>query len=306
MKILITGGTVFASRYAAEYFVSEGHEVYVLNRNSRPQSEGVRLIEGDRHNLNNELKEHYFDAVLDITSYTSFDTETLFKALGDFGTYILVSSSAVYPETLPQPFKEEQKTGANSYWGDYGTNKIAAEEYVLKNIPKSYIIRPPYLYGKMNNLYREAFVFDCAEAERPFYVPKDGKMPLQFFDTEDMCRFMELLLEKQPDKRIYNVGNPEPVSICRWAELCYGVLGKTPHFEFVDGSIPQRSYFPFLDYGYILDVTEQNKLLQSVKPLEIGLEQSYKWYRDNRDKVRRKPLIEFIDEQIKLNRTSSF
>lgn len=304
MKILITGGTVFASRYAAEYFVSAGHEVYVLNRNSRPQSEGVRLIEGDRHSLNKELKEHYFDAVLDITAYTGFDTEALFKALGDFGTYILVSSSAVYPETLTQPFKEEQKTGANSYWGDYGTNKIAAEEYVLKNIPKSYIIRPPYLYGKINNLYREAFVFDCAEADRPFYVPKDGKMPLQFFDIEDMCRFMELLLEKQPEKRIYNVGNPETVSICRWAELCYAVLGKKPRFEFVDGSIPQRRFFPFLDYGYILDVTEQNKLLQSVKPLEIGLEQSYTWYRDNREKVRRKPLIEFIDEQI--NRTSSF
>lgn len=295
MKILITGGTVFASRYAAEYFVSEGHKVYVLNRNSRPQSKGVRLIECDRHNLNNELKNHCFDAILDITAYKRYDTEALFKALGDFGTYILVSSSAVYPETLPQPFKEEQKTSANYYWGDYGTNKIAAEEYVLKNIPKSYIIRPPYLYGKMNNLYREAFVFDCAETERPFYVPKDGKMPLQFFDIEDMCRFMELLLKKHPKNRIYNVGNPEAVSICRWAELCYGVLGKKPRFEYVDGSIPQRSYFPFLDYGYILDVTEQNKLLQSVKPMEIGLEQSYQWYRDNRDEVKRKALTEFID-----------
>ena len=305
MKILVTGGTTFAGRYTAEYFVSKGHEVYVLNRNSRPQSKGVRLIEGDRHDLNNKLKEHSFDAVLDITAYTGFDTEALHKALGDFGAYILVSSSAVYPETLPQPFKEEQKTGINTYWGDYGTNKIAAEEYVLKHIPNSYIIRPPYLYGKMNNLYREAFVFDCAESDRPFYVPKDGKMPLQFFDIEDMCRFMELLLEKRPEKQIYNVGNPEPIDICRWAELCYGVFGKKPRFEFVDGSVPQRSYFPFIDYGYILDVSRQNKLLTSVKPMELGLEQSYKWYRDNRDQVRRKPLIEFIDEQIKINRTSS-
>lgn len=298
MKILIMGGTVFASRYTAEYFVSKGHEVYVLNRNSRPQSEGVRLIEGDRHSLNNELREHYFDAVLDITAYTRFDAEALFKALGDFGAYIFVSSSAVYPETLPQPFKEGQKTGANSYWGDYGTNKIAAEEYILKTIPNAYIIRPPYLYGKMNNLYREAFVFDCAEAKRPFYVPKDGKMPLQFFDIEDMCRFMEILLEKRPEKRIYNAGNPETVNICRWAELCYAAVGKSPRFEFVDGSIPQRNYFPFLDYGYILDVSEQNKLLKSVKPLELGLEQSYEWYRNNREKVRRKALIEFIDNNI--------
>lgn len=48
-KILITGGTTFVSRYAAEYFVKQNYEVYVLNRNSRPQVKGAKLIEGDRH-----------------------------------------------------------------------------------------------------------------------------------------------------------------------------------------------------------------------------------------------------------------
>mgnify|MGYP004506992339 FL=1 len=36
-KILITGGTTFVSKYAAEYFVKAGYDVYVLNRNSKPQ-----------------------------------------------------------------------------------------------------------------------------------------------------------------------------------------------------------------------------------------------------------------------------
>ena len=51
-KMLITGGTVFVSRYAAEFF-TKNYEMYVLNRNSKPQSSGVTLIEADRHNLNN-------------------------------------------------------------------------------------------------------------------------------------------------------------------------------------------------------------------------------------------------------------
>ena len=55
MKILITGGTTFASRYVAEHFVSKGDEVFVLNRNSRPQSQGVRLINCDRLNLGNKF-----------------------------------------------------------------------------------------------------------------------------------------------------------------------------------------------------------------------------------------------------------
>ena len=51
MKILVTGGTVFVSKFTAAYFVGRGHEVFVLNRNSRAQVPGVKLIEGDRHEL---------------------------------------------------------------------------------------------------------------------------------------------------------------------------------------------------------------------------------------------------------------
>ena len=43
-KILVTGGTVFVSRFIAEYYVAKGDEVYVLNRNTRPQSAGVRYL----------------------------------------------------------------------------------------------------------------------------------------------------------------------------------------------------------------------------------------------------------------------
>ena len=55
-KILITGGTAFVSKYAAKYFVEHGYDVYVVNRNSKPQVKGVTLIESDRHNLGDKLK----------------------------------------------------------------------------------------------------------------------------------------------------------------------------------------------------------------------------------------------------------
>ena len=299
MNILVTGGTVFVSRYTARYFQERGHQVFVLNRNRAPQEDGVVLIEADRHNLDSCLKPYYFDAVLDITAYTRRDVEDLLCALGSFDQYILLSSSAVYPETLPRPFREEQPCGANAYWGEYGTNKIAAEEYLRTHVPQAYIVRPPYLYGCMNNLYREAFVFDCAESDRPFYVPRDGRMPLQFFDIADLCRFMELLLEQKPSRHIFNVGNPETVTVCQWVTLCYAVLGKTPRFRYVPGDVPQRSYFPFHDYGYMLDVSCQGALMPDIKPLSQGLRESYHWYSDHRAQVRRRPFLEFIKENLK-------
>ena len=47
-NILVTVGTVFLSRYVAEYYTHKGYRVYVLNRNTRPQPKGVTLIEADR------------------------------------------------------------------------------------------------------------------------------------------------------------------------------------------------------------------------------------------------------------------
>ncbi len=294
-KVLVTGGTVFVSRYVAEYFAGQGDQVYVLNRNSRPQSPGVTLIEADRSQLGDVLKGYDFDAVLDITAYTKEDVAHLLDALDSVGQYIFISSSAVYPETLPQPFTEEQVCGPNAVWGAYGTNKLEAEQYLSERVPQAYILRPPYLYGPMQNLYREGLPFDCAEQNRPFYLPGDGSMPLQFFHVEDLCRFMECLLDKQPEQRIWNVGNPEIVDIRQWVTLCYEAVGVTPEFVSVDQTHGQRSYFCFHDYGYQLDVTKQQALMPEVKPLAEGLKESYAWYQVHKDSVVKKPYLEYID-----------
>lgn len=298
MKILVIGGTTFASRYTAEYFTGKDNKVYVLNRGTMPQSVGVEHIKADRYNIGNALKNYDFDAVFAVSLYDEKDTSSLISALGEVKHFIFVSSSAVYPETLPQPFCENQPCAGNKYWGGYGINKIAAERLILSAFPQAYIIRPPYLCGKMNNLYREAFVFECAENNRPFYMPKDGSLPLQFFDIEDMCRFMELLISKQPRQRIFNVGNPETVTAKEWSNLCYDILNKKPQFIYISRDINQREYFPFLDYEYRLDVTEMLKLMPDLKPLKQSLSESYEWYRNNRELIRRKPLIDFIDTNL--------
>ena len=81
MNILVTGGTVFASRFTAEYFVQKGHKVFVLNRGTKPQSDGVALIKGDRHSLGDTLRSYDFDAVLDVTAYNENDVADLVNAL---------------------------------------------------------------------------------------------------------------------------------------------------------------------------------------------------------------------------------
>ena len=284
-KILVTGGTTFVSRYVANYFVNSEYEVYVLNRNSKSQVTGVKLITGDRHNLGDILKGIHFDIVADITAYNAQDIVDLYNALDSFEQYIMISSSAVYPEYGVQPFLEDSEKNLNKFWDKYGTDKIEAEEALLERVPDAYILRPPYLYGPMNNVYREAFVFDCARADRKFYLPKDGEMKMQFFHVRDLCKLMEVIIASKPSEHILNVGNSEVISIKDWVTKCYACFDKIPSFVNVYDDIEQRNYFSFYNYEYCLDVQRQQKIYKETISMEEGLRESAEWYLENESDV---------------------
>lgn len=294
-KIIITGGTTFVSKFTVKYFVELGYDVYVINRGTKEQISGVNLIKCDRHELGDLIKDQSYDAVLDITAYNADDINALLDGLGSFGTYIFISSSAVYPETGTQPFREESTLAENKFWGRYGTDKIAAEKALLSRVPDAYILRPPYLYGPMNNVYREAFVFDCARADRKFYLPGNGDMKLQFFHVEDLCKLMEIIIITKPEDHIMNVGNEDAVTIKEWVDACYKCLGKIPEYVNVTADIEQRLYFSFYNYEYYLDVSKMLKLLPATKSLGEGLLECAAWYEGNESEVRKKPMLEYID-----------
>ena len=297
-KLLITGGTGFVSGYLAQYFVQQGWQVWALNRDSREQLPGVRLIQADRHTLGTTLSGLRFDAVIDAVAYDAPDVESLLHALDGQPDYVLISSSAVYPETLPQPFTEEMPVGENRIWGAYGMGKVRAEAAALRLRPDSYILRPPYLYGPMQNLYREPFVFDCAAAGLPFYLPGDGSMPLQFNHIRDLCRLIQRLLETKPQTRIYNTGDLQPVTIRQWVEMCYEAVGAPCRMISVGNEHPQRSYFPFYPYAYQLDVSRQQSLLPDLIPLTEGLRESWEWYRQHPQGVMKRDYAGYIAQHL--------
>lgn len=295
MKILVTGGTVFVSKFVATYFNANGYDTYVLNRGTRKQVDGVTLIKCDRGCLGDKLAGKHFDAIIDVCAYNQQHISDLLNSGVKFDDYIFISSSAVYPETLSQPFNEKQIIGPNSIWGEYGINKVNAEKYLLEKVPDAYILRPPYLYGPMQNLYREPFVFECAEKNRKFYIPKDGNMKLQFFHVEDLCRVIEVILKNHTTSHVINVGNNTSVSINTFVELCYRVVGKPLEKVYIKNHHNQRDYFSFYDYEYSLDVSVLNKILPKQIGLFEGLKQSYQWYKNNKNEVIIKPYSNYID-----------
>lgn len=180
--------------------------------------------------------------------------------------------------------------------GDYGSHKIAAEKVLQKRVPNAYIVRPPYLYGPMNNIYREAFVFDCALQDRKFYLPNEGQMKLQFFYIHDLCRFFDCILEQLPSQHVFNVGNEQCITVKDWVALCYQIVGKDATFMEVTSEVEQRNYFSFYNYEYTLDVQSQRSLMLHTIPFEEGLRISFDWYVSHSDEVAKKPYFTYIDE----------
>ena len=80
---------------------------------------------------------------------------------------------------------------------------------------------------------------------RPFYLPQNGQMQLQFFHVKDLCKFIDSLLSIHPKQRIFNVGNKETISIREWVEICYRTVGKKVEFVNIYDGIEQRNYFCF-------------------------------------------------------------
>lgn len=88
----------------------------------------------------------------------------------------------------------------------------------------------------------------------------------------------------------------ETISIRQWVEMCYDIVGKEVEFKNVFENIEQRNYFSFYAYEYYLDVSKQHELLLNDKDMREGLAEAFEWYKDNEDKVNKKPFFKFIDE----------
>lgn len=138
----------------------------------------------------------------------------------------------------------------------------------------------------------------CIE-KKSFYIPNDGKMKLQFFHVEDLCKLIEIIINQHFQDQIINVGNNEIIDINRFVELCYQIVNVPLKKVFVDNSYNQRDYFSFHNYEYILDVTKQNKLLLEQKDLITGLMESYQWYLDHPTEIIKKDYYNFIDSRLK-------
>jgi dTDP-glucose 4,6-dehydratase len=297
-RILVAGGSGFIGFGIVRRLCGAGHEVLTLNRGTRKGIHGpeVREAYADRHDpeaLGKALSGLDFDQVIDVSAYTEMDAALFHEALKGrrIKTYLFISSSAVYTQSNRLPIKETFPTGYNRFWQEYGTGKVNAEQYLFRQFAETgfpaVCVRPPYIYGPGNNIYREAFVFDRAGEGKPVIIPGNGETPVQFIHIDDLADTLLGLLDAGDIAgEAFNAAYPGPVTLREWVEACFSATGLRPQILTFDSDahgIPCRDFFPFHDYAYWLDTEKSASVFSPKKDLAAGLKETLAWYSSNPD-----------------------
>ncbi|BDU49499.1 NAD-dependent epimerase/dehydratase family protein [Haliovirga abyssi] len=299
MKILVLGGTQFVSWYFVKRFLENGNDVITLNRGTKKGVHGHKIEEiyANRHNaeeLNTALEKIEADYIIDVSGYTVSDVKNSYEAVKNKNIegYIFISSSAVYKESEIFPICEDFSVGENKFWGKYGTNKLEAETFLIDKFKQNefpaVILRPPYIYGEGNNIYREGFIFDRLKEEKTVVIPNKGKTLIQFIHIEDLFQTVCKIIERKIKGEIFNVGNYEGITFKGWVESCMNAFGKETkiiELDYEKYKYNPRDFFPFYDYQYYLDIRKISDIYTPQISMKEGLEKSLKWYLENEDKV---------------------
>lgn len=242
MKILITGvhGFVGSNLVAS---LSNEHEIYGLDIIA-PEKDGVvktyswddldagRVVDvdaivhlaGKAHDTKNQTAaDVYFKINRDLT-IKMFD---YFLAHPDIKKFVFFSTAKAAADEVDGVLTEDVVPAPI---GPYGESKIAAEKYILENLPVDrdvYIFRPCMIHGPGNK----------GNLNLLYSVVKTGiPWPLGAFENrrtftsvENICFVVEGVLTKEVQSGIYNMGDDEALSTNELIEEICKSLGKKAH-----------------------------------------------------------------------------
>lgn len=157
MKILLIGGTGTISTAISKLLLSQGHELYLLNRGTR-----TGILQGNVHMLTADANDEAavaglisgmrFDAVADFVAFALPQAERDFRLFrGKTRQYIYISSASAYQKPLADYRITESTPLRNPYW-EYSRNKIACEEFLMNQSRENgfpvTIVRPSHTYDE--------------------------------------------------------------------------------------------------------------------------------------------------------------
>lgn len=159
MKALFIGGTGTISTAITTQLAEQGWELYLINRGNRNANlpAEVKVLQAD---INDEARvaeliaDLNFDVVADFIAFVPAQLERNYRLFKDkTKQFIFISSASAYQTPLADYRITEGTPLSNPYW-EYSRNKIACEEYLLKQYREQgfpiTIVRPSHTYNEQS------------------------------------------------------------------------------------------------------------------------------------------------------------
>ncbi|EAR01691.1 NAD-dependent epimerase/dehydratase family protein [Maribacter sp. HTCC2170] len=306
MKVLFVGGTGNISSASSKLAVSQGVDLYHLNRGTNNVGiPGVKTIKGDINKVNElvELKKHEWDVVVNWIAFTPNDIErdiSLFK--GKTRQYIFISSASCYQTPLSSPVINESTPLCNNLW-DYSSDKIKCEDRLMRayreeGFPVT-IVRPSLTYDTVIPIaiggFKEFTTADRILKGKEIIVHGDGTSLWTVTHSDDFAKgFVGLLGLTQAIGHAFHITSDEILSWNMIYKILADSLGreaKIVHIasDFICKIEPSFTGTLLADKAesVIFDNTKIKTFVPSFKatiPFASGIKRTLKWLDENPDK----------------------
>ncbi|MHA1630082.1 MAG: NAD-dependent epimerase/dehydratase family protein [Candidatus Heimdallarchaeota archaeon] len=323
MDVLVIGGSRFSGRKLVELLAKREHSVMVINRGKSEKAappfiqpekyqypEGVEVLHADRKNTREFariLRKSTFEAIIDTCAYTEPDVRTILQNTPKgLEHYVMVSTASVYDEKKLRMFPIAEEAPIGSMGDDeqllYSRDKRKAEAalktaYQETGFPMT-IIRPTYIYGPNNPLYREYYFFDRLLDKRPIFLPGSGDFIIDFVFVSDVAWLLAAPLESKKAKgQVYNATGEGGLTLNSYIDILAEIVGvKQPEVIHYNPEILQQKelqpktmmqMFPFSYSEHLL--LSREKAVKDFgyrpTPFYTGVRITFQWYekRRNRD-----------------------
>ena len=224
MKILITGYKGMLGSDLVNILENENQHELILTDIEELDITNLEEVKG-------MFKGKKPDAVINVAAYTDVDgcetnrelaynvnaigPKNLAIASNEIGAKLLhISTDYVFPGNNTKPYKEEDETGPQSY---YGVTKLEAEKFIKEKMKNYFIVRTAWLYG-INGKNFVKTMLNLAKTNPEITVVNDQRGSPTF--TVDLANGIVELL-KTDKYGIYHVTNSDE---CSWYEFAKNIF----------------------------------------------------------------------------------
>ncbi|MHA2169160.1 MAG: NAD-dependent epimerase/dehydratase family protein [Candidatus Kariarchaeaceae archaeon] len=309
-QLLVIGGSRFIGKHVLMKLSGQGHDITVINRGNVPHEkylpEGAVHFAVDRDDeeaMRTALEGKNFDIVYDICCITKHHAKIVIKVLsGNVRRFVQVSTGSVYDmevgAILSLPIEEDhpyQEIKEDTH--PYVRDKTQAEQVLLKaykqnGFPVTFL-RPTFVYGPDNYVYREAYFFDRISRDRPILVPEKGNGFYDLVYVDDLAEMIILAGNSDADKvhgEAFNTSSGNFLTGNMFTQLVAKNIGKEADIVYYPLSLAEeldwpeeKVLFPYVpEGGFALSAMKMERVLgfKSKFTYEEGLLNAYNWWKE--------------------------